>query len=71
MVDLYDSRAVIRKLHFEQNKQFPDLNKNTFPKFHYEFVSLDASKVNPHLFIVDWQIQESEEDKVFRDFLSA
>ncbi len=71
MVYLYDSRTVIRKFHFEQNQQYPDLKKTTSPKFHHEFLSNTGSDVSPHLFVVDWQIPESEESNYRQDYLSA
>ncbi len=71
MVELDSSRTVIRRFHTEQNKLYPDFNKNAATKFRYDFLSYVASKVNPHLFVVDWQIPESEDGNVMEGYPTA
>jgi hypothetical protein len=71
MVDLENSQDVVRRFFIDQFHQYPDSKANTSHLFHYDFMSSDASKVNPHLFIVDWQIPESEENTVTREYIPA
>ena len=71
MVDLDNSQNVVRRFYIDQNRQYPDFKESISHIFHYDFVSSDASKVNPHLFVVDWQIPESEENEVTQDYIPA
>ncbi len=62
MVDLNISQPPYKRFYLQQDLKQRNPKEIVSYKFHYDFVSFDVSEVTPHLFVVDWQITEPEED---------
>jgi hypothetical protein len=69
MVDLNSSQIVLKRFHLQQAHQHTDLREFTSRIFNYTPVGYKTSHVNPHSFIVDWEIPESVEDEKKHELL--
>jgi len=61
MVDLAGSQIVPKRFHLPQDHQYPDYKEFTSGKNNYDRVGFEVPDVNPHMFVVDWQIPDSED----------
>ena len=68
MVDLNVSQPPYKRFYLQHDHKRGNYKEYTSFKFHYDFVSFDASEDSPHLFVVDWQITEPKEGDENRDY---
>jgi hypothetical protein len=67
MVDLDSSQIALKRFHFLQDRQYPDYKEFTSCNVDYDRMGFEVPIVNPYLFVVDWQISESEDVEVTRE----
>jgi hypothetical protein len=73
MVDLKSSRLVIRQFRDGQNPAQSDISVSVRSSrtFFSESKRSGESRVDPYLFVVDWEINESENEEVTQDWLTS